>query len=126
MPVATQHQVLALLDARRAPSRSPWFSSVLTLLENTIATMPTRPSGQHRQVARTVAMIDHARWLGMLVLVLTAFIHFSDRTTGGYFDLQEFAAVSDEMIIVAIQHRGHVMKPMKTKHSRKLTKAIAQ
>src|SRR5690606_21084151 len=62
--VVTQHQVLALAEARRAPSMSPWLSSVLTLLENTIATMPTRPSGQHRQVASTVEMIDQARWLG--------------------------------------------------------------
>src|SRR5690606_14176083 len=62
--VATQHQVLALAEARRAPSMSPRSSSELTLLENTMATMPIRPSGQHRQVASTVAMIDQARWLG--------------------------------------------------------------
>ena len=63
-PVATQHQVLALAEARWAPSKSPAASRLLTLAANTIATMPTRPSGQHRQVASTVAMIAQARWLG--------------------------------------------------------------
>src|SRR5690606_11875386 len=62
--VATQHQVLAVAEARRAPSRSPRLSAELTLLENTIATMPSRPSGQHRQVARMVEMIDQAGWSG--------------------------------------------------------------
>ena len=61
-PVVTQHQTLAVLDARCAPARSPWPSSVLTLAANTIATMPgIVPMMQHRHSDSTVAMIAQAR-----------------------------------------------------------------
>ena len=65
--MVTHAQILAFLEARRAPSRSPWLSRPLTLLANTIATTPVTMPGklrhdrQHTKNARMVTTIDQIR-----------------------------------------------------------------
>lgn len=70
MPVVTQAQIFAFFEAWRAATRSPWLSSVLTLLANTMATTPVTIAGklrhdtQHRKNDTMVTTIDQIRWLG--------------------------------------------------------------